>query len=175
MYLSCLRREQHLAWLHAYVHVLYSAEAEVGAWPVQHDGAAGVDHVCLEEHLIDVAVVVDDFELGCREMETPVNEVGIYDVDGMVFELAIETRDFKDFAEDADGVDKVGKGGEGDLFGGEGGVIVFLEGMGVWYLLLEISTGLSNRVSAIKGSRCGENHAIEVGKKSRWFAPTPER
>jgi len=45
--------------------------------------------VRLEQHLVDNTVVVDDFEFGGREVQTPVDEVGVYDVDGVVFELRI--------------------------------------------------------------------------------------
>ena len=63
MDLARLCREQHLPWLHANVYVFYPTETKIGARPVQHDGAAGIDHMCLEEHFIDPATVGDDLEL----------------------------------------------------------------------------------------------------------------
>lgn len=96
--LARLGREQHLPGLHADVDVLDAPEPEVGAWSVQHDGAAGVDHVRLEEQLVDLPVVVDDLELVGGEVQTPVHEVRVYYVDGVVFVLAVQTSDFEDFA-----------------------------------------------------------------------------
>jgi hypothetical protein len=117
--------------LHADVYAFDAAEAEITAGSVQHDGAAGVDHVCLEEHFVDVAVVVYNVEFGRREVQAPVTEVLVDDVDGVVFECWVEARAFEDFAEDADGVDQVGEGAEDGECREEGGVVVVLEGVGV--------------------------------------------
>lgn len=57
-----LRGKQHLSRLHADIHALDAAEAQVAARPVQHDCAAAVDHVGLEEDFVDVAGVVDDID-----------------------------------------------------------------------------------------------------------------
>jgi hypothetical protein len=130
-----LRREEDLAWLHAYVDALDAAETEVRARTVQHDGAAGVDHVCLEQHFVNVAVVVDDVEFGGREVQAPVAEVAVNDVYGVVFKGGVEARAFKHFAEDADGVDEVGEGAEDGERGKEGGVVVVLEGVGIGNVL----------------------------------------
>lgn len=54
---SRLRRQQDLAWLHAYIHAFDASKAQVAARPMQHDRAAGIYHVRLEEDLVDVAVV----------------------------------------------------------------------------------------------------------------------
>lgn len=64
MDLASLCGKEHLAWLYADVHAFDAAEAEVAAWTVQHDCAATVDHVGLEKHFVDVAVIVDDVQLG---------------------------------------------------------------------------------------------------------------
>jgi hypothetical protein len=55
-----LRGKQDLAGLHADVDAFYAAETEIASGPVQHYGAAGVYHVGLEEHFVNVAVVGDD-------------------------------------------------------------------------------------------------------------------
>jgi hypothetical protein len=55
--LSRLRRQQDLAWLHAYIHAFDASKAQIAARPMQHDCAAGIYHVRLEEDLVDVAVV----------------------------------------------------------------------------------------------------------------------
>ena len=81
-----LRGKEDLAGLHAYVYAFDAAETEVAARAVQHYCAAGVYHVGLEQHFVDVAVVGDDVCFRCREMQTPVAEVLVYDVDGVVFE-----------------------------------------------------------------------------------------
>lgn len=134
-----LRRQQHLAGLHADVYAFDAAEAQVAARPVQHDGAAGVDHVGLEEHFVDGAVVGDHVELRGRQVQPPVAEVLVDDVDGVVFEGRVEAGAFEDFAEDADGVDEVGKGAEDGERGEEGRVVVVLESGGVGDLLLSVS------------------------------------
>lgn len=138
--LACLRRKQHLAWLHAYVYVLYTAEAKVGARAVQHDGAACVDHVGLEKHFVDLAVVVDDFELVGREVQAPVHQIRIHDVDGMVLELAVKTSNFEYFTQYADGINEVSEGREDDFLWGESCVIILLERVWIGYLLDKIST-----------------------------------
>jgi hypothetical protein len=109
VYFTGLRRQENLAWLHAYIDALDAAETEVGARAVQHDGAACVDHVCLEQHFVHVAVVVDNVEFGGRKMQAPVAKVAVDDIDGVVFKGGVEACAFKDFAEDADGVDEVGE------------------------------------------------------------------
>jgi len=124
-----------LSRLHAYIHALDAAKAQITPGAVQHDGAACVDHVCLEQHFVDVAVVVYDVEFGDGEVQAPVTQVLVYDVDGVVLEGRVEACAFEDFAEDADGVDEVGEGGEGGERGEEGGVVVVLEGGGVGDLL----------------------------------------
>ena len=62
--LSRLRRQQDLAWLHAYVYAFDASETQITARPVQHDGAAGIHHVRLEEDLVDVAVIGYKFHFG---------------------------------------------------------------------------------------------------------------
>lgn len=104
------RGQQHLSRLHADIHALDAAKAQIASWPVQHDCAAGVHHMRLKEHFVDVAVVVDNVEFGGGKMESPVAEVAIYNVDGMVFKGGIEARAFEDLAKVADGIDEVGEG-----------------------------------------------------------------
>jgi hypothetical protein len=53
---------------------------------VQHDCGARVYHVCLEKDFVDDAVVGDEFHFACRQVQAPVAEVLVYDVDGVVLE-----------------------------------------------------------------------------------------
>jgi hypothetical protein len=78
-----------------------------------------------------VAIVVDDVELSRGQVQAPVTQVLVDDVDGVVFKCRVKTGAFEDFAEDADGVDEVGEGAEDGECGEEGGVVVVLEGVGV--------------------------------------------
>jgi hypothetical protein len=139
VYFTGLRRQEDLAWLHAYIDALDAAETKVGAWAVQHNGAACVDHVCLEQHFVDVTIVIDDVEFGGRKVQAPVAKVAVDDVNGVVFKGGVEARAFKDFAEDADGVDEVGEGTEDGERGEEGGIVVVLESMGIGNLLGVVS------------------------------------
>ena len=91
---------------------------------MQHDGAAGVDHVCLEEHFVDVAGGGDDVEFGRGQVQAPVAQVLVDDVDGVVFKGGVEAGAFEDLAEDAHCVDEVGEGGEDGERGEEGRVVV---------------------------------------------------
>jgi hypothetical protein len=63
MDLSSLRRQEHLTWLHAYVHAFDASKAQVTPWTMEHDRAAVVHHVCLEQHFVDMAVVVHNVGL----------------------------------------------------------------------------------------------------------------
>ena len=135
MYFARLSRQKHLAWLNADIHALDAAETKITAGAMQHDCASGVDHVCLEEHFVNVAVIVDNVEFGRGQVEAPVTEVLVHDVDGVVFECRVETRALKDFAEDADGVDEVGEGAEDGECGEEGRVVVVLKSAGVGNVL----------------------------------------
>jgi hypothetical protein len=66
--------------------------------------------VGLEEHFIYLTIVVDDFELVGREVQAPVDQIRVHDVDGMVLELAVKTSNFEDFTQDADGINEVSEG-----------------------------------------------------------------
>jgi hypothetical protein len=112
MDLAGLRRKKNLAGLYADVHSLYSSKAKVASWPVQHDCASGIDHVCLEEYFVHDAVSVHNIEFGWREVKSPVAEILINHVNSMVFECGIETGTLEDFAENPDSVDQVSKGRE---------------------------------------------------------------
>lgn len=90
--------KEDLTRLDADIYALDAAEAQVAARSVEHDGAAGIDHMCLEEHFVDMAIVVDDVQFAWRKVEPPVAEVAIHDVDGVVLEGAVEPRTFEDFA-----------------------------------------------------------------------------
>ena len=65
--------EEDLAGLDANVDAFDAPEAEVAAWAVQHDGAAGVDHVCLEEDFVDYAVVVHNVEFAYGKVQAPID------------------------------------------------------------------------------------------------------
>ena len=106
---------------------------------MQHDRAASVHHVCLEEHFIDMAVIVDNVEFGGGKVEAPVAEVLIDNVDGVILKSRIETRTLKDFAQDTDCIDQVCKGAECGEAGEEGRVVVVLEGIWERNLLLSMS------------------------------------
>jgi hypothetical protein len=93
-----LRGKKHLAWLHANVYALDAAETEVAAWAVKHDCAAAIHHMCLEENLVDVSIVVDNVEFGWGQVESPIAEVLVYDVDSVVLECGVETCTFEDLA-----------------------------------------------------------------------------
>lgn len=95
---SGLRGKKHLARLHADIHALDAAETEVAAWAVKHDCTAAVHHVCLEEDLVHVSIVVDDVEFGWGQVESPIAEVLVYDVHSMVLERGVETCTFEDLA-----------------------------------------------------------------------------
>lgn len=69
-------------------------------------------HVRLEQHFVDVPVIVDNIEFGGGKVEAPVAEVAIYHVDGMVLKGGVEATTLKDFAKVANGVDEVGEGAE---------------------------------------------------------------
>lgn len=81
---SRLCRQQDLAWLHTDVDPFDSSESKVTSWPVQHNGATCIDHVCLEQHLVDDAVVVHNIHLGLREVQSPIAQVLVDDIDSMV-------------------------------------------------------------------------------------------
>ena len=101
MDLAGLRGEKDLARLYANVHSLYSSETEVASRPVQHDCAAGIDHVCLEEYFVHDTVRVYNVEFGCREVKSPIAEILINNINSMIFECGIETGTLEDFAENA--------------------------------------------------------------------------
>jgi hypothetical protein len=105
--------EENLARLYADVYSLYSSEAKATPRSVEHDCAARVDHVCLEEYLINNAVVVHDVEFRGRKVKPPIAEILVHNINGMVLECGIEAGTFEDFAENSDGVDEVGEGREG--------------------------------------------------------------
>lgn len=139
MNLAGLCGQQHLSWLHADVHTFDAAEPQITTRPVQHNRGAGIDHMCLEEHLIDYAVVVDDVKFADGQVQTPVREVLVDDIDGVVFKGRVEAGAFENFSQDADGVDEVGIGGVNGERGHEGGVIIILEAGRVGYVLYSIS------------------------------------
>lgn len=94
-----------MAGLDADVDSLHAPEAKVASGAVQHDGAAGVNHVCLEEDFVDYAVVVDDVEFVYGKVQTPISQVLINDVDGVVLESGVEAGTFEYLAQNSDCVD----------------------------------------------------------------------
>lgn len=151
MDLASLRGKKHLAGLHTDIHVLNPAEAEVGPRAVQHDGASSVDHVCLEKHFVNVAVVVYNLELRGWEVQTPIDQAGIYHVDGCILELSIETRYFKNLTKNPNRVDEVGEGREYDLFWCKSSIVVFFDGVWVRYLLYSVSIGSKIETITVQG------------------------
>jgi hypothetical protein len=86
---------------------------------VEHDGATGVHHMCLEQDFVDVAVIVDYVKFGRRQMESPVAEILVNYVDRMVLKGRVQPGAFKHFAEDTNGIDEVGEGAENGKRGEE--------------------------------------------------------
>jgi hypothetical protein len=107
-----LRGKENLARLYADVYPLYSSEAEVASRSVQHDCAACVDHVCLEEYLIDDTIVAHNVELRRWKMKPPIAEILVYNIDGVIFECGVETGTLEDLSEDSNGVNQVCEGRE---------------------------------------------------------------
>jgi hypothetical protein len=82
--------------------------------------------MCLEQDFVDVSVVVDYVKFGRWQMESPIAEVLVNYVDGMVLKGRVQPGAFKHFAEDANGIDKVGEGAENGKRGEKRRIVVVL-------------------------------------------------
>lgn len=136
MDLPRLCRQKHLSRLHTDINTFHSSKSQVTPWTMQHDCAATIYHVRLKQHLVDLAVIVDNFEFRRWQVEAPVAEILIDYIDSMIFKGGIEACTLKDFAKNAHGVDEVGEGAKNGKAGKEGRIIIVLERVGVWNLLV---------------------------------------
>ena len=94
----------------------------------------------MEQDLVDVTVVVDNVELGGREVQAPITQVSVNHVDSVIFIGRFEACTFKNFAQDPDSVDKVRERTEDGQGWEEGRVIVVLKCVRVRYILANMLT-----------------------------------